>query len=109
MSNSAIRVSFATGALASGVATVSGEALWASASAIVDLEADIASISGTATRYVIAAAPLVASPARVAGGISVAMGEIASSEASVEGHAHVEPHRLIAGVSTVSGSATVTA
>ena len=109
MSNSAIRVSFATGALTSEVATVSGEALWASASAIVDLEADIASISGTATRYAIAAAPLVASPARVAGGISVAMGEIASSEASLEGHAHVEPHRLIAGVSTVSGSATVTA
>ena len=109
MSNSAIRVSFATGALTSEVATISGEALWADASAIVDLEADIASISGTATRYAIAAAPLAASPVRVAGGISAAMGEIASSEASVEGHAFVEPHRLIAGVSTVSGSATVTA
>lgn len=109
MSNSAIRVSFATGALTSEVATISGEALWASASAIVDLEADIASISGTATRYAIAAAPLAASPVRVAGGISVAIGSLVCAESSLEGHAFVEPHRLIAGVSTVSGSATVTA
>ena len=109
MSNSAIRVSFATGALASGVATVSGEALWASASAIVNLEADIASISGTAIKSVIAAAPLVSSPGLVAGGISVAIGSLVCAESSLEGHAFVEPHRLIAGVSTVSGSATVTA
>ena len=109
MSNSAIRVSFATGALTSEVATISGEALWADVSAIVDLEADIASISGTATRYAIAAAPLAASPVRVAGGISVAIGSLVCAESSLEGHAFVEPHRLIAGVSTVSGSATVTA